>query len=76
MDYSSYVFVGLGVALSVVGFFLKRVKEAVDLCQHQNNKIMVSLAQYKEKTQNIEKLLEDRRHDVRKLYDIIGKNGN
>lgn len=76
MDYSNYVFIGIGVALSVVGFFLRRTKESVDICEKNNKELMVSVARTQEKVKHLEKLLEDRRQDVRKLFDIVSRNGN
>ena len=76
MDYSNYVFIGIGVALSVVGFFLRRTKEAVDNCERHNKDLMLAVARNQERVKHIEKLLEDRRQDVRKLFDIISRNGN
>ena len=36
MNYDGYVLIGIGVALSVLGFFLKRIKEEVDVLKSRN----------------------------------------
>tara|TARA_Y100000004_G_scaffold165945_1_gene197222 strand:+ start:2886 stop:3107 length:222 start_codon:yes stop_codon:yes gene_type:complete len=69
MDYSPYIFIGLGAAVSVLGFFLKRLKEEVDLIKHRNNRIEINQARNFEKIMNLEKISEDRREDIKKLFE-------
>lgn len=71
MDTTSYIFVGIGVALSVVGFFLKRIKEEVDIVKARNARLEINQARNFEKIHNLEKLSEDRREDVKKLFEKI-----
>ena len=73
MEYSSYMFLGLGVAISVLGFFLKRMKEEIDVQKAKNSKLEISSARHYEKIRNLEKLAEDRRSDVKRIYELIGK---
>ena len=73
MEYSSYMFLGLGVAVSVLGFFLKRMKEEIDVQKARNAKLEISSARHYEKLRNLEKITEDRREDIKRLYESINK---
>jgi hypothetical protein len=77
MDFNSYIFLGVGVAISVLGFFLKKeARKTEDLnCRVQvlEIKLATNSARDDERWHHTEKLLEDRRADVRKLYDIMKK---
>ena len=64
----TYIFLGLSVAVSVIGFFLKRIKEDVDVQKAKNSKLEIGVARHYEKIRNIEKLAEDRREDVKNLF--------
>ena len=44
MNYDGYILIGIGVALSVVGFFMKRMKEEVDITKSKINRIEINLA--------------------------------
>jgi len=67
----TYVFIGVGVALSVVGFFLKRIKEEVDVQKAKIARVEINLARNHERIRNLEKITEDRREDIKKIYDTI-----
>jgi hypothetical protein len=69
----TYIFLGLSVAVSVIGFFLKRIKEEVDVQKAKNAKLEIGVARHYEKIRNIEKLAEDRREDVKRIFELIGK---
>ena len=69
----TYIFLGLSVAVSVIGFFLKRIKEDVDVQKAKNAKLEIGVARHYEKIRNIEKLAEDRREDVKRICELIGK---
>ena len=77
MDTQSYIFLGVGVALSVLGFFLK--KEARK--SHENDQRISTLevlmakneVRDSERWKVAHKLFEDRRVDCVKLYDRVGK---
>ena len=73
MDFTSYVYVGLGVAVSVLGFFLKRLKEEVDVVKARNARLEINQARNFEKIANLEKITEDRREDIKRLYEVINK---
>ena len=74
MDFTSYVYVGLGVAVSVLGFFLKRLKEEVYVVKARNARLEINQARNFEKIANLEKITEDRREDIKRLYEVINKN--
>ena len=69
----TYIFLGLSVAVSVIGFFLKRIKEEVDVQKAKNAKLEIGVARHYEKIRNIEKLAEDRREDVKRIFELLGK---
>ena len=69
----TYIFLGRSVAVSVIGFFLKRIKEDVDVQKAKNAKLEIGVARHYEKIRNIEKLAEDRREDVKRIFELIGK---
>ena len=73
MDFTSYVYVGLGVAVSVLGFFLKRLKEEVDVVKARNARLEINQARNFEKIANLEKITEDRREDIKRLYEVRNK---
>lgn len=73
MDFSSYIYVGLGVAFSVLGFFLKRVKEDVDTVKSKNARLEINQARNFERIANLEKITEDRREDIKRLYEVVNK---
>ena len=69
----TYIFLGLSVAVSVIGFFLKRIKEEVVVQKAKNAKLEIGVARHYEKIRNIEKLAEDRREDVKRIFELLGK---
>ena len=75
MDFSEYVLIGIGTAISVIGYFLKRENRKLDALEKIISEINVTLAKNevrdKERWEQTNKRLEDRRHDVRKLYDLV-----
>lgn len=73
MDFSSYIYVGLGVAFSVLGFFLKRLKEEVDVVKSKNARLEINQARNFERLANLEKITEDRREDIKRLYELVNK---
>ena len=75
MNYDGYILIGIGVAVSVLGFFLKRIKEEVDSFKKTNTRTQIDITRCIERIKVLEKLTEDRREDVRKLYDILSKKG-
>tara|TARA_R100000664_G_scaffold33913_1_gene52695 strand:+ start:1356 stop:1580 length:225 start_codon:yes stop_codon:yes gene_type:complete len=73
VETQSYIFLGLTVTVSVLGFFLKRIKEEVDVQKARNAKLEIASARHYEKIRNLEKLAEDRRSDVKRIFELIGK---
>jgi len=73
MDFTHYIYVGLGVAVSVLGFFLKRIKEEVDVVKAKNARLEINQARNYEKIANLEKITEDRREDIKRLYEVLNK---
>ena len=73
MDFTSYIYVGLGVAVSVLGFFLKRIKEEVDIAKSRSARLEINQARNHEKIANLEKITEDRREDIKRLYELLNK---
>lgn len=69
----TYIYVGLGLAVSVLGFFLKRIKEEVDLVKSRNVRLEINQARNFEKITNLEKITEDRREDIKRLYELSSK---
>ena len=69
MDY--YILIGIGVALSVLGFFLKRMKEDIDIVKSKNARVEINQARNHERINNLEKVVEDRREDIKRLFEIM-----
>jgi hypothetical protein len=74
MEYSEYILIGIGTAISVIGYFLKRESRKLDALEKLVSDIKVTLAKNEvrdcERWTQTNKRLEDRRVDVRKLYDL------
>jgi len=77
MDFSSYIFLGVGVAISVLGFFLKKeARKASELDERVRTIEMLwtkNEARDGERWREANKLLEDRRQDIRKIYDKLSQ---
>ena len=75
MEYSEFILIGIGTALSVVGFFLKRENQRLVAMEKLINEINLILSKNdaldKERWSSANKRLEDRREDIRKLYDLV-----
>jgi hypothetical protein len=75
MEHNELWLIGIGTALSIIGYFLKRENKRLEELSALINKIQVTLAQNevrdKERWSSTDKRLEDRRCDVRKLYDLV-----
>lgn len=63
----------MGLAVSVLGFFLKRIKEEVDIVKSRNARLEINQARNFEKIANLEKITEDRREDIKRLYELVSK---
>ena len=77
MAYNEFILIGIGTAISVIGYFLKRENKRLEEMEDLINKINVALAKNEvrdtEINKSVEKRLEDRRNDIRKLYDLVQK---
>jgi hypothetical protein len=77
MEYNEYILIGLGIFISVIGYFLKRENRRLEELEILVNKINIVLAKNdvrdSERWNSINKRLEDRRMDIRKIYDILSK---
>ena len=77
MEFSEYIFIGIGACFSIIGYFLKRenkrLEDMEDLVQKININIAKNDVRDNERWTQVEKSLEDRRQDIRKLYDLVQK---
>ena len=77
MEYNEFILIGIGTAISVIGYFLKRENKRLEELEDLVNKINVVLAKNNvrdsERWESVNKRLEDRRVDVRKIYDILSE---
>jgi hypothetical protein len=77
MELEAWMFVGVSVALSVLGFFLKR--EARKSVENDSRIGTLEMLLAKNDVRDCErwkvanKLLEDRREDIQKLFDLANK---
>lgn len=75
MEYGELWLVGIGTAISVIGYFLKRENRRLTEMESLINEINVTLAKNgvrdRERWSSTDKRLEDRRNDIRKLYDLV-----
>jgi predicted nuclease with TOPRIM domain len=69
MDITHYMFAGVTLALSVLGFFLKKVKIEVDGYKDRLRELELNNARMNEQLKLMNKILEDRRKDVQRLYE-------
>ena len=77
MEWHSYIFLGVGVAISVLGFFLKKEAQKQAELDLRVKNLEITIAKNGaldgERWKQTNKLLEDRREDIIKIYDIIQK---
>ena len=64
----NFWFVGIGVALSIAAFFLKRMKEEITNAQERLSRQEKHIVQLKTNVEQMQKLLEDRRQDIKELF--------
>ena len=78
MEMTEYIFIGIGACFSIIGYFLKRenrrLEDMEDLVQKININIAKNDVRDNERWTQVEKSLEDRRQDIRKLYDLVIPN--
>ena len=68
MEVSHYMFAGVGVALSILAFFIKRNKWELEKMNERLRQIEISNAGQSKDLAHLTKLAEDRREDVKNLY--------
>lgn len=72
MDLNQYIFLGVGVAISVLSFFLKKEAQRSQKNDARIAELEKLVAKNEaldnERWQTANKLLEDRREDVKNLY--------
>ena len=71
MEVSTYMFVGVGVALSVLAFYLKKNKTELDNMKELVRKLELKDAMNSERVRTLIKTVEDRRRDIQKIFDKI-----
>ena len=67
------MFAGVTLAISVLGFFLKKNKAEIDLMKEVIRKLEISDARSTERIRTLLKVVEDRRRDVQNLYEKAQK---
>tara|TARA_R100001594_G_scaffold62784_1_gene97153 strand:+ start:304 stop:546 length:243 start_codon:yes stop_codon:yes gene_type:complete len=75
MEFNDFVFIGIGTAISVIGYFLKRENQRLVTMEKIIHEINLTLSKNEaldvERWASANKRLEDRREDIRKLYDLV-----
>ena len=71
MEISHYMFAGVGVAISILAFFIKRNKWEIDDMKERLRQIEISDAGQSKDVQHLTKLSEDRRRDIQKLFEKL-----
>jgi|TARA_R100001163_G_scaffold42426_1_gene32077 hypothetical protein len=69
MEITHYMFAGLGVALSILAFFIKRNKWEIDDMKDRLRQLEISNAGQIKDINHLDKLSEDRREDIKKLFE-------
>jgi len=69
MEVSHYMFAGLGVALSILAFFIKRNKWEIDDMKDRLRQLEIQNAGQIKDINHLDKLSEDRREDIKKLFE-------
>lgn len=71
MDITHYMFAGVTLAISVLGFFLKKNKIEIDAMREKLRDLEIADARNSERIRTLLKTVEDRRRDVQKIFDKI-----
>jgi len=75
METSEYILIGVGFCISIIGYFLKRESKRLDdfekLIHEINVKIAKNDVRDTERWAQTEKRMEDRKSDIKHLYDIM-----
>jgi len=62
------MFAGVGVAVSILAFFIKRIKVEIDEMKERVRQMEINDAGQKKDVEHLTKLAEDRREDVRNIF--------
>ena len=73
MEITHYMFAGVTLAISVLGFFLKKNKVEIDSLKSVIRKLEISDARNTERIRTLLKVVEDRRKDIQNLYEKTQK---
>jgi predicted Holliday junction resolvase-like endonuclease len=77
LELSEIIFILLGLMLSIVAFFLKRESQKIDSLSKKIRLMEVDLAKNSakdgERWRETQKLLEDRRLDIIKIFEKLNK---
>ena len=73
MEITHYMFAGITLALSVLGFFLKKNKVEIDMMKELLRRLEISDAKNTERIKTLLKVVEDRRRDIQNLYEKTQK---
>lgn len=68
MEVSHYMFAGVGVACSILAFFIKRNKAEIEKMNERLRQVEISDAGQSKELEHLTKLAEDRREDVKNLF--------
>ena len=68
MEISHYMFAGVGVALSILAFFIKRNQWEIEKMNERLRQVEISDAGQTKDLEHLTKLAEDRREDVKNLF--------
>ena len=71
MEVYHYMFAGVGVAISILAFFIKRNKWEIDDMKERLRQIEISDAGQSKDVEHLSKLSEDRRRDIQKLFEKL-----
>lgn len=75
---TEHVYIVIGALASILGYFLKKENQRLSNIEKLVNSINLVLAKNEvrdsERWSQTNKRLEDRRMDIRKIYDLIQKN--
>ena len=77
MEINELIMIGMGTMVSIVAFYLKRESLKVEKISSKMRRMEVDLAKNDardcERWVQIQKLLEDRRHDIMRIYETLNK---
>ena len=68
MEVSHYMFAGVGVACSILAFFIRRNKAEIEKMNERLRQVEISDAGQSKDLEHLTKLAEDRREDVKNLF--------